>query len=393
MSPFSPQQLRSKAHQLMSAWVVLHNNPDDNAVWEQRFPLVNEILEEVAQREQLDAFLKVAFDEALEHYAERLELDEENAEPYSVFHDFVMAHLTSSVKVEDHDGTIVANHVQIGGVPLFGHYGVLRELIEDPRFPQIIIESGIVPSNAHLVVLGMAPIGIAQMYSLFAQQTHQTVRELATLLPQLDQPHAQQRLGEIAHEWDLDFTPPDNNPSTVSGFVAVFAYSAVCNLEDTPPSLRTTSEHSMERWEELRDSWVGQLPNSEMVVQQHIGGPHPLREAIAVTMADFALQNMFLQHSIGGAETEIARIEVVAPWSEDEEANADHFVEIGDRTTVYGFSADNQMMGVVTFNSMVLSLLFSEIAHCWESWVDVQPTFYNRDEHRGEHPTAFRVLH
>lgn len=391
MKEFSPQQLRSQAHHLVESWVALHNSTEDEHTWEKHFPIVNSILEEVGSRGQLDPLLGVIFDETLEHHVEHLELDEET-DISGAFHDFIMTHLTSSMKVVEHDGETTVNTVQIGGIPLFGHFDSLNEVVRDEQFGRMLMESGIVPPSSQLAMLGMAPIGVAQMHLLEAQHLHDTVRELQKLF---ENPHegVEDDFERIAHEWNLDFSPPATNSAVVSGFVAVFAYSTDSAIEEDTPNLHNNSEEQVEQWENLKNQWFAQHRLKDVLQREHIGAPHPLREAIAVAMADFALQNMFLQHSVGGDDAEIARVDVVAPWSEAEENDDSHMVHVTDQTTVYGFTKDERMMGSVGFNAMAMAMVFSEIAQCWESWIEVQPTFFTKDAHRSEHPQVRRVLH
>ena len=391
MKQFSPQQLRSKANQLVEAWVTLHNHPEDNTVWEHHFPVFNEVVKDVAAREQLDPLLGMVFDETLEHHAEQLELGD-GVDVSGAFHDFLLSHLTCSIKMEEHNDDVRIKNIQIGGIPLFGHFAYLSEVVRDERFGRMLMESEIVPPSSHVAMLGMVPVGVAQMHLLEAQHLHDTVRALQGLF---DNPtdDIEEQFERIAHEWNLDFAPPTTNPTVVSGFVAVFAYSTDVELGEDTPNLRNNTEEQVERWEKMRKEWFAQHRLKEVLEHEHVGAPHPLREAIAVAMADFALQNMFLQHSIGGAEADIGRLDVVAPWTEEQENDDNHMVELSDQTTVYGFTEDGRMMGTVGFNAMAMAMVFSEMAQCWESWVGVQPTFYTKDEHRREHPTGRRVLH
>ena len=390
MKQLSPQQLRSKAHQLVEAWVLLHNSPDDTVIWEKHFPLFNDVMEDVAARGQLDPLLGVVFDEALEHHMEQLELDE-SSDISGAFHDFIMSHLTSSIKIDGTEDAPLVNHVQIGGIPLFGHFAYLNEVVRDERFGLMLMESGIVPPSSHVAMLGMVPVGVAQMHLLEAQHLHETVRELQSLFQNPD--GIEQHLERIAHEWNLDFSPSNPSSTIVSGFVAVFAYSVDLELGEDAPNLGHNTEEQVEKWDQMRKEWFAQHPHKDVLEHEHVGSPHPLREEIAVSMADFALQNMFLQHSVGGGEAEIARLDVVAPWSEQEENDDTHVVELADQTMVYGYTNTGQMMGCVGFNAMAMALVFSEMAQCWEGWVNVEPTFYTKDAHRREHPNARRVLH
>lgn len=391
MKEFSPQQLRAQAHRLVEAWVVLHNNSDDGVIWEKQFPIVNSVIEEVGERGQLDPLLGLIFDETLEHHVEHLELDD-GADVSGAFHDFIMTHLTSAMKVVERDGEVMVNTVQIGGVPLFGHFDSLSEVVRDQQFGRMLMESGVVPPSSQLAMLGMVPVGVAQMHLLEAQHLHDTVRDLQKLF---DNPRdgIEVEFERIAHEWNLDFVPASTNSAVVSGFVAVFAYSTDSVMDEDTPNLNHNTEEQVEQWEQLRKQWFAQHRLKDVLEREHIGAPHPLREAIAVAMADFTLQNMFLQHSVGGDDADIARLDVVAPWSEEEENDENHMVSLADQTLVYGFTKDERMMGNVAFNAMAMAMVFSEMAQCWESWIEVQPTFYTKDAHRSEHPQVRRILH
>lgn len=391
MKEFSPQQLRAQAHRLVEAWVVLHNNSDDGVIWEKQFPIVNSVMEDVGERGQIDPLLALIFDETLEHHVEHLELDD-SADVSGAFHDFIMTHLTSAMKVVERDGEVMVNTVQMGGVPLFGHFDSLNEVVRDEKFGRMLMESGVVPPSSQLAMLGMVPVGVAQMHLLEAQHLHDTVRDLQKLF---DNPHdgIEAEFERIAHEWNLDFAPASTNSAVVSGFVAVFAYSTDSVMDEDTPNLNHNTEEQVEQWEHLRKQWFAQHRLKDVLEREHIGAPHPLREAIAVAMADFTLQNMFLQHSVGGDDADIARLDVVAPWSEEEENDENHMVSLADQTLVYGFTKDERMMGNVAFNAMAMAMVFSEMAQCWESWIEVQPTFYTKDAHRSEHPQVRRVLH
>lgn len=389
MNEFSPQHLRAQAHRLVEAWVVLHNNSDDGVIWGQQFPIVNSVIEEVGKRGQLDPLLGLIFDETLEHHVDHLELND--ADISGAFHTFIMNHLTSSMQVVERGGDTMINSVQIGGVPLFGHFDSLNEVVRDEQFGRMLVESGIVPPSSQLAMLGMVPVAVAQMHLLEAQHLHDTVKDLQKLF---ENPHddIEVEFERIAHEWNLDFSPATSS-AVVSGFVAVFAYSTDSAMEEDTPNLHHNTEQHVERWEHLRKQWFSQHRLKDALEREHIGAPHPLREAIAVAMADFTLQHMFLQHSVGGDDADIARLDVVAPWNEDEENDQNHMVDLADQTLVYGFTKDERVMGNVAFNAMAMAMVFSEISQCWESWIEVQPTFFTKDAHRSEHPQVRRVLH
>lgn len=390
MSSFSPQLLRAKAHELVGAWTHLYGN-DSEGVWDEHLPVFNKVIHECAHTQQLDQLLEIVFDETLEQYAEQVS-DDEDFEIHHAFHHFLFTHLTTMMKVFSENDTEALLQTEIGAIPLFGHHSVLSQVIEDNTFRQLLHDSGLVPEDANVLMLGLAPISLAQMWMLEAQNLFDATDVLGPLLhhPELIEDNTDV-IEQVRHNWRLDFAPPSAQPNAVSSFVAVFAYGVVRTEEDTVIELADSEEPDLEEWAELKDEWVEKQTPESRIGEQQIGIPAPLRDAVAAAMADFALQNMFLQNAVGGNDEALVKIDVVAPWTESEDEEP--MVAVGDQTHIYGFGEDEHFMGTLSFNAIVTALMFQDIAHCWETWVGVTPTFYTHDEYARQRPSKVRVLH
>ena len=420
MSTMSSQELRGKALLLVHSWLQLNNNPDTDTVWDTYFPVFNKVVFECGETQQLDELLEIVFCNTLEEFADQYENTEER-EMDSAFHNFLFSNVCLSMNVltpphlkndseqeqynlneeEDlpDDILVVDEHslrlhqVELGGIPMFGNYEFLKNISSGTEFLNLLARTHFFNPKTKLQLIGLVPIGVAQMYMLEAQKLHNTLQVITPLMFKDAWDDSDSKTFNTLQQSITQYNAPSSE-KTVGSFVLLFAYATSTPLGAESKTLRHVEDDTIDHWEEQRHQWAQEHGyNTDFV--EHIGFPAPLREAIAISIADFTLQNMFLQHAIGGETSAIAQIDVVAPWNETNEYDdvSEHIVGINEQTTVYGYTPDHQLMGVVSFNAIVVSLLFSDLAHCWEGWCNVAPTFYTADEYKRYHSTEPRVLH
>lgn len=420
----SSQELRGKALLLVHSWLQLNNNPDSDTVWDTYFPVFNKVVFECGETQQLDELLEIVFCDTLEEFSDQYENTEER-EMDSAFHNFLFSNVCLSMNVLtppslkndlydaekttlnhvtihqendlESDLLVVDEHslrlhqVELGGIPMFGNYEFLKNISSGTEFLNLLARTHFFNQKTKIQLIGLVPIGVAQLYMLEAQKLHNTLQVITPLMFKDAWDDSDSKIFNTLQQSIAQHSAPISE-KTVGSFVLLFAYATSTPLGAESKTLRHVDENTVDAWEEQRNQWAHEHGyNTELV--EHIGLPEPLREAIAISMADFTLQNMFLQHAVGGETTAIGQIDVVAPWNETDEDNSEHIVGIEEQTTIYGYTPDQQLMGVVTFNAIVVSLLFSDLAHCWEGWVHISPTFYTTDEYKRHHSTGPRVLH
>ena len=301
-------------------------------------------------------------------------IDDDELDVETQFHRdlfFALSHRFHDVDDDSQDEHKLAAVSEVMAIPMFGDRHILDEMIWKPGFTEQLRQNGLIHDNSNAVLLGLIPVDRAQHHLIEPQalfELHNGSSSVVVDTDYLTSEAGHQELERIKQAFGVDQFPKERKEGTqvFGAYLAVYATVSMAEQLDelVHSTIEDYTEETLDKWNDNLKTWCASQDNSEALQRQNISHPLLYRDAVAFAMADFAMHNMFLQHSIGGNENDtISRFEVVVPDDADEGISLDDVVQI------IGYSQDNELMGTVQYNAVAAAFVHDEMETCWDQWL------------------------
>lgn len=311
------------SEQLYMAWRSAHEimsdkNPDEWTKKHQNFQL---ILNKLASRREIDSVLLDVL-ENFDDYSSGKEFVDNEDNPIdapSVFQEDVACNLSVLHTPSPQNPNQSFYCTELFAIPICGIERSIRKILSTEDFKSFIIKSGIAPAHAKTTIFGLVPVHAATDIVLKPQLIHDTTLALHALhsrLPWSGLPD--EKVNEIKNLLGVSEKPLPPSTKSIGSFIILGGFSFDTKEVKTFFNMSGLSDEQRESWETLYTDFVA---NSSVIDENDfcdIQFPCQIKEGVSIALSEYILINLFLQKSVGGAETELAKIFISVPEEGDE---------------------------------------------------------------------------
>ena len=351
--------------------VVEDEDEDESSLQDQKSSkhLGAETFSEIAQRESRDIFQELAHGN--------------NPDPLPIFHNDIISAAASKIdfvgfqtskgeplNMSDEesldpdaldDAAVIISQTELFAIPVLGEHPTVHTLSEREGFTQLVRKSNICHSNSNVILLGAIPAELASEELLNPQKICETVISVKdALLNTAENVSKTPKAGldETAMVWNANAFSHDvpKGGTRIGGYVLLGAFVSIAPSDEHENllNLHGPTEEQCDAWEENLQAWIDAQDDKEDLLQCSIGGPSPLREGVAISLADHVYTTMLIQSQMEGKT--LSKIDIIVP-------NDD--IDHEDVATVYGYAEDGERVGYARTKALTFGLMMPEITETW----------------------------